>query len=156
MGDRWGWRVVGGAVVGAGLVQTVRRQPRSPRPSGGRLAGELAWWGGVYGVADALLLNVLPVLATRRALADQGRIRAGVAGVAASVVVTLAYHLGFPELRNRAMVGPLIGDVISVGYAATGQPLKPLIAHVAMHVAAVLQGAGGTAQLPPHYDRVGR
>lgn len=147
----WKRGILGGAAVGAFVVQSVRRQPQSPRPRGVQLAGDLVWSGVVYGVADALLLNVLPVLATRRALPESDAIRTGLAGMAASLAVTAAYHLGYPEFRGSALIGPLIGDVISAGYAASGNPLAAIIAHVSMHLAAVLQGAEGTIQLPPHY-----
>jgi hypothetical protein len=51
------------------------------------------------------------------------------------------------------MVHALVGDIISLGYVVTGNPLAAIIAHATMHVAAVLQGAEGTVQLPPHYGR---
>jgi hypothetical protein len=148
---RWKRGVLGGAAVSAVAIRNVRHQPRSLRPRGARLVGELAWSGLVYGTADALLLNVLPVLAMRRALPNANGLTAGAAGMTASAAVTAAYHLGYPEFRGPRMVHALIGDVISAGYAATGNPLAAVAAHATMHAAAVLQGAEGTVQLPPHY-----
>jgi hypothetical protein len=155
---RWVWGLVGGGVVGALVVMSVLRQDSSARPEGFDLAFDLVWLGVAYGVVDALLLNVLPVLATWRALSARGwttrwrgRIAAGILAIFASVLVTLAYHVGFPEYRDGDIAGPVIGDVVSVGYLLTNNPLTALVSHVAMHVAAVLHGAEGTAQLPPHY-----
>lgn len=150
--------VAGGLVVGAFLVFSVLRQDEGARASGLDFAFQLAWWGVVYGLIDALLLSVLPVLAAWRALKGRGwtatrrgKIASGVAAVAASMLVTAAYHAGFPEFRDADIVNPLIGDVMSVGYVLTSNPLTAMISHVAMHIAAVIQGADATSQLPPHY-----
>jgi hypothetical protein len=155
---RWRWGLFGGALIGAFVVFSVQRQDGGARAGGWELAFDLVWWGLVYGLVDALLLNVLPVLATWRALTTlgrtgtrQGKILAGALALGASVVVTAAYHLGFPEFRGADVTDPLMGDIISLGYLLTSNPLTAVIAHVAMHIAAVLHGAEGTVQLPPHY-----
>ena len=154
------WRagLVGGVLAGIILAYGVMTQPASARPSGMALAGALAWLGVVYGVLDALLLSVVPVLSVygsrppeqlRRRTA-----RVGWGGVAllASLVVTAAYHLGFTEFRGPTLLQPLIGNaVVTAGYLLTGSPLAAILAHVIMHVAAVFQGMEGTVQLPPHY-----
>ncbi|HET9983463.1 MAG TPA: hypothetical protein VFQ38_07745, partial [Longimicrobiales bacterium] len=155
---RWKGGVVAGAIAGAGLALTVLRQPAPPHPAGGSaLAGDVLWLGLVYGVVDALVLSVLPVLAlygmrSAAALAEPGgRLRAAGAALAGSLVVTAAYHLGFPEFRGGALAAPLIGNtVMTVAYLVAGNPLAPVVAHVLMHVAAVLHGAGAAGQLPPH------
>jgi hypothetical protein len=152
------WGLVAGALIGAVVVISVQRQDGGARAGGWELAFDLAWWGVVYGVVDALLLNVLPILATWRAMTKLGwtgtwrrRIPAGALALGASVLVTAAYHLGFPEFRDADLAKPLAGDVISLGYLLTNNPLTAVVSHVAMHVAAVLHGAEGTVQLPPHY-----
>ncbi len=140
------------------LAVGVFRQPASPAPAGGALIAALAWPGFAYGVVDALMLTVLPVLALygSRPAAELarpgGRIRAAGAALLGSLLVTAAYHLGFAEFRGAALAGPLIGNaVVTLSYLLAGNPLAPIGAHVVMHLAAVLHGAATTTQLPPHY-----
>jgi hypothetical protein len=106
------------------------------------------WLGVAYGVLDALMLSVVPVLATWRAFRDRGWTKtwAGKAGVlalalAVSLVVTLLYHVGFSEYWGSGIKDPLVGNgIMSVGYIATANPLTAILSHVAMHVSAVLHG----------------
>jgi hypothetical protein len=37
--------------------------------------------------------------------------------VSASLVITAAYHLGFPEFRGPELIGPLIGNGVFAVYA---------------------------------------
>jgi hypothetical protein len=122
------------------------------------LVGALGWLGVVYGALDALLLSVVPVLSVYGSRPPEqlrgwkGRVRWGGAALGASLAVTAAYHLGFPEFRGPTLVQPLIGNaMVTAGYLLTGSPLAAIVAHVIMHGAAVLQGMEGTVQLPPHY-----
>jgi hypothetical protein len=154
---RWPAGLLVGALAGALLARTVLLQPASSRPAGGALAWALLWDGGVYGLADALLLSVVPVLAvygSRPAgeLKNPGaRWRWGLAALLASLFIAAAYHLGFTEFRGSALAGPLIGNaVVTLSYLASGSPVAPLLSHVVMHAAAVLHGMATTAQLPPH------
>jgi len=157
--EHWRWGVLAGVVAGALLVLAVRREDGGPRPDGAWLVWDVLWLGIVYGVLDALLLNVLPVIATFRAGARLGWTaswtgKAGVAALAivASLLVTTAYHLGYPEFQGADVREPMIGNTIaSLAYVVSSNPLGALISHIAMHVAAVFQGAEGTTQLPPHY-----
>jgi hypothetical protein len=113
----------------------------------------------VYGLLDALFLSVLPIVATWQAFAAlgwttswPGRIGVGALALLLSLVVTAAYHLGFPEFQGGQVAGPIIGNgVSSLAAILTANPLGALLSHLAMHVAAVLQGPGTTIQLPPHY-----
>jgi hypothetical protein len=155
---RWMAGLVVGIMAGAILALGVFRQPASPAPVGVALLGELLWSGAAYGVVDALMLTVLPVLALygSRPAAELarpgGRVRAAGAALAGSLLVTAAYHLGFTEFRGAGLAGPLIGNaVVTLSYLLAGNPLAPVGAHVVMHLAAVLHGAATTAQLPPHY-----
>jgi hypothetical protein len=150
--------LVVGVIAGGALAYGVLRQPASPAPTGASLLVALAWPGLVYGVVDALMLTVLPVLALygSRPAAELarpgGRLRAAGAALLGSLLVTAAYHLGFAEFRGVALVGPLVGNVVvTISYLLAGNPLAPILSHTAMHVAAVLHGAATTAQLPPHY-----
>jgi hypothetical protein len=151
--------VGGGVIVGAFVVMAVLAEDATTRPDGLRLIWDLAWLGVAYGFLDALLLNVLPVLAVWRAFELRGwtqqwrgLVVTGVTAVAGSLLVTAAYHLGYPEFRDSDLGNPLFGNtVLSVGYVLTNNPLTAFISHIAMHVAAVWQGAEGVQQLPPHY-----
>jgi hypothetical protein len=155
----WPFGVLAGAVAGAFVVANVLSQPTSAAPAGLDLVVALLWLGLVYGALDALLLSVLPVFATWRAFAGTGwsegwpgRLAVGGVALAASALVTASYHLGYPEFRGPAVGAPVVGNsVMSLAYLASANPLSAVIAHVAMHVAGVLQGAETVVQLPPHY-----
>ena len=154
---RWRAGLIVGALAGALLARTVLLQPASPRPEGVSLAWALLWDGGLYGIADAVLLTVLPVLAVYGSRpagelrSPATRWRWGLTALLASLFITAAYHLGFTEFRGSALVAPLIGNaVVTLSYLASGSPVAPLLSHTVMHAAAVLHGMATTAQLPPH------
>jgi hypothetical protein len=148
-----------GLIVAALLVATIQRQDASPRPESWRLIFDIAWLGVVYGVADALLLNVLPVLATWRVARRRGwtrttssKIGVGALALVASLIVTVAYDAGYAEFQGVDMREPAIGNTINtLAYVLANNPIASLISHVAMHIAAVCHGASTTVQLPPHY-----
>lgn len=154
----WVGGLVGALVVGAFVVWSVLEQPASPPPQGAALLGSIIWLGLAYGTIDGLLLSVLPVAATLRATESaawasrpSGRALAVLLALLASAVVTAAYHLGYPEYRGPGLAGPIIGcGVMSLAYAVTRNPMSAVLAHVAMHVAAVVHGIDSTVQLPPH------
>lgn len=154
---RWVPGVIGGLLLGVLLVRQVVNQPGSTAPEGVGLAGALVWYGIVYGVVDALLLSVIPVLSLygmRPAEEFQqpgARLNWGVIALAGSALVAAAYHLGFAEFRGASVLAPVIGNtIITLGYLLTGSPLAAVVAHVLMHAAAVLHGMDTVAQLPPH------
>jgi hypothetical protein len=154
---RWRAGLVGGTLIGAILAKSVLDQPSAPSPQGTDLLIALAWLGLVYGVADALLLSVIPVLClygSRGAALQRGmgpRLQWGLTALAGSLLVTALYHIGFAEYRGTALVHPLVGNaIITAGYLLTGNPLAPVLAHVAMHGAAVIHGPATALQLPPH------
>lgn len=148
------------AALGAAfLVRNVLSQPASSRPENAQLMVDVIWEGVIYGILDALLLSVLPVHAVWAAFSASGdnvaiQVLIGAGGFAASVLVTAAYHVGYPEFRGeKALIPPIIGNSIcSLIYLLSGNLLAPVLAHIAMHVAAVLHGAETTVQLPPHYE----
>ena len=155
---RWGGGVAVGLVIGWILAQTVVRQPASEATQGTELLVQLFWVGVVYGMVDALMLSILPVLllyASRPAsdLATPfSRLRWAGAAIAGSALVAAAYHAGFREFQNASLVGPLIGNLaVTLAYLLSGSPIAPILSHVFMHLAAVLHGAATTVQLPPHY-----
>jgi hypothetical protein len=155
---RWLSGIVGGLGFGILLVRGVLRQPASAAPGGGELVAALLWLGLVYGLADALLLSVLPVLgiyASRGSELRRGftyRLRWGAAAMGGSLFVTALYHFGFAEFRGVGLAQPLIGNaIVTASYLLTGSPLSPTMAHVIMHGAAVMRGPDTTIQLPPHF-----
>lgn len=158
LGHNWVWGVIVGVVVGAFLVVNVRAQPGSRQETGGGLALDVAWLGLAYGLTDALFLNVMPVLAVWMGLSQfgwtsswPGRMGAGLIGLLASLLVTLAYHLGYKEFRNKRVGLVLIGNtIITLAYLLSTNPLGAIVSHVVMHIAAVFQGPETTVQLPPH------
>lgn len=160
IGRNWVWGLVAAVVVGAMLVKNVLSQPASPRSQGARLGFDLLWSGVVYGSLDALLLSVMPVLATWEAASGLGwtssvigQIGTGVIALGASSLVTAAYHVGYPEFRASKVLLVVLGNgIISLAYILTFSPLAALGSHAAMHVAAVLHGPEATLQLPPHYE----
>jgi hypothetical protein len=155
----WPWGVAGAVIVGVFVVRNVLSQPAYPQPQGLELAFDLVWFGVVYGTLDALLLSVMPVLATWQAFSSlgwtgtwPGRLAVGAAAIVLSLLVTAAYHPGYPEFRNPTVAAPVFGNgVMSLGYLLTTNPISAIFSHVAMHIASVLHGLETTAQLPPHY-----
>jgi hypothetical protein len=155
----WIWGLVGAIVLAAFLVRNVLSQPVSPRSSGALLVVDLLWSGVAYGLMDALLLTVLPVLATWQAFTllnwtagFPGKILVGAFALIASLLVTVAYHLGYPEYQGTGITGPVIGNTtMTLGYLITTNPLAAIFSHIAMHIAGVLHGPAAVVQLPPHY-----
>lgn len=154
------WSGLAGALVaGAVTAGFVLTGPASPSPAGAALVWPALWLGLAYGAIDALLLTVMPVVAAwrmARALGwlerRGGALAAAGLALAASLGVTAAYHLGFPEFRGGALLAPLIGNaVFTLACLASGSALAPLLAHVAMHLAAVAHAWSVSVPLPPHY-----
>ena len=112
----------------------------------------------VYGALDGLFLTVMPVVATQRALITLrighygvGCLGSAMGAVAARLFMTAAYHWGYLEFRGPTLVAPLLGNaLITVGYLLTPNLMTPVIAHMAVHIAAILHGMETTVQLPPH------
>ncbi len=155
----WFGGLVGAAVISFFTVQTMLVQPASPPPQGLELGFDVVWLGIVYGAIDGLLLVVLPVFATLKAMEIKGwtkrwrgRIGGDALALAISLFVIAVYHLGYPELRGPEVVTIMLGvGVTALAYLITGNPLTPVHAHIAMHIAAVFHGLNTVAQLPPQY-----
>jgi len=155
----WIWGVIGAALLALFTVKNILSQPASPRADGFSLAFDLLWSGVIYGLMDALLLSILPVLATWQAFTLlhwtanwPGKILVGALAVCASLLVTVAYHLGYPEYRGAGLFGPALGNTaMTLGYLITNNPLAAILSHIAMHIAGVLHGPASVIQLPPHY-----
>jgi hypothetical protein len=155
----WIWGLVGAILLAAFTIKNILSQPASARAQGFALGFDLLWSGAIYGLVDALLLSVLPVLATWQAFSLlnwttnwPGKLLVGMLAILASLFVTVAYHLGYPEYRGRELFGPVIGNTtITLGYLITTNPLAAILSHIAMHIAGVLRGPASVVQLPPHY-----
>jgi hypothetical protein len=156
----WYWGLPGALLAGAFVIRNVYSQPPSKRNTGLGLVTDITWSGLTYGLMDALLLSVLPILAVKLAFSDSGWSeiwygKIGIAAIAllASFFITTAYHLGYPEFRNKNIIYPNVGNgILSLAYILTMNPLAAVLPHMAMHVAAMLHGRETTGQVPPHYN----
>jgi hypothetical protein len=162
--QNWYWGLIAGTLVGALLIRNVRSQPTSARSTGTGLLCDVLWVGLGYGAMDALLLNVMPVVAVWHGFSTvgwtvnwPGKIAVGVLALLASLLVTLLYHVGYPEFRNRKVALVLVGNaLITLAYLVSANPLGAVLSHVVMHVAAVFRGPETMIQLPPHYAAPGQ
>jgi hypothetical protein len=165
---QWLWGLVGAIIAGSLILVMLTRSRRSqaqtftpaPRPEGVRLMGALLWEGLVYGMAEGLLLSVLPVLITWQALSSlhwtqswYGIILSGIIALGASVVVIVVHHLGYREFRGRKLVFAVAGCApLSLAYLLTMNPLAAGVGHSILHMGAVLRDV----ELPPHQEKSGR
>lgn len=155
----WYWGLLGATIAGAFVIRNVFSQPSSPRNKGLALISDILWPGMTYGLIDALLLSVLPIVAINLSFADSGltnslpgKVCMGILGLLASFLVTTAYHLGYPEFRGKKVIWPNVGNgVLSLAYILTLNPLAAILPHIAMHIAAMIHGRETTGQVPPHY-----
>jgi hypothetical protein len=130
----------------------------TPRPGGIELLGAVFWRGVVYGGTDGLLLSAFPILAVFGAFAGSavrerfaGRLLVVLTALFASLAMTAAYHLGYGDFRSGKVRSPVAGDVAwSVPTLATLNPIGAPIAHIGVHVAAVLHSYETDLFLPPH------
>lgn len=150
--------VLGLLVGGVLVVLVVRTEPATVGPHGIELAAALLWRGIVYGAADGLLLSAFPILAVVAATRGsrlrrrfRGRVLIGTAALLASLLMTIVYHLGYPDFRSAKLAGPVAGDLIwSMPTLVTLNPVGAPIAHAGLHVAAVLHAYDTDTFLPPH------
>jgi hypothetical protein len=127
----------------------------TPHPVGPYFAFEILWRGAIYGVVDSLLLSAFPGLVALGLMRSdisgpRRRIRYGVLALILVGVITVAYHMGYEELRDRRVAMPVLGNtVISVPVIATANPIGSILAHTAMHLAAVTHAYESKDRLPP-------
>jgi hypothetical protein len=153
--------LAGAVIASAFVVKNVLSQPSSARNKGRAFLSDICWPGFAYGLADSLLLSVLPVLAVQLAFDASGEthgfmVKAGFGALAflASIFVTIVYHLGYPEFRGKKVIWPVIGNgVLTLAYLITMNPLAAILPHIAMHITAMIHGRETTGQVPPHYDK---
>jgi hypothetical protein len=104
------------------------------------------------------LLSVFPILVVFAAFARgrfvqrlRGKIAVGAVALLASLAMTAVYHLGYTDFRSSKITKPLTGDLIwSVPTLVTLNPIGAPIAHVGLHVSAVLHSYNTNTFLPPH------
>ena len=144
-----------GAAMAAWLVFDIfTREDSTSHPGGVYFAFELGWRGAIYGAVDALLLTALPALVAFSMLGGRiagARPRAEFAGVALALtlVITATYHLGYPQYREDGIAAPEFGNVmISIPALVSVNPVGSIVAHSAMHVAAVTHEYDGD-RIPP-------
>lgn len=155
------WRLAVGLgllAAAASALIAVRAEAGSAHPGDLTFLAALGWRGVVYGAADGLLLSAFPILVVFAALrGTRLRRRAGgivaVAAVAtvASLAMTAVYHAGYRDFRSDKLRKPVTGDLIwSIPTLATFNPIGAPIAHVGLHVGAVVHNYNTDLFLPPH------
>jgi hypothetical protein len=105
-----------------------------------------------------MLLSVFPILIVFAALAGSrlnrrfaGRVAIGVVALVASLAMTAVYHFGYSDFRSAKVRKPLTGDLVwSIPTLLTLNPIGSPIAHVGLHVSAVLHSYQTDTFLPPH------
>jgi len=152
----WQWGLLGSAAVGSIVVQNVLSQPRDRLRTGIGYVIDVLWPGLVYGVVDALLLSVFPVLAVYEGLhgamwtLSAGLALRGAIALLASLCVALVYHLGYREFRNKRVLWAVGGNgVFTLAYLLTGSVLAAIIPHAAIHIATVTFARRSAGQVPP-------
>jgi hypothetical protein len=155
------WRLaVGLGVVFAsiGAVMAIGAEDGSGHPGGIGFIGALLWRGIVYGAADGLLLSAFPILLVFAALKNSrlyrrvgGLIAVGAVAMVASLAMTAVYHAGYSDFRGSQLRKPVTGDLVwSVPTLATLNPVGAPIAHVGLHIGAVVHNYDSDLFLPPH------
>jgi hypothetical protein len=155
----WRWGLALGA-LGAAITAFIvfRTEDATDRPGGLELVGAMLWRGVLYGATDGVLLSVFPILAVFAAFAGtrlrrrvSGKIVIGTIAMLASIGITAVYHLGYSDFRSEKVRKPIVGDVIwSAPTLATLSPFGAPIAHIGLHVSAVVHSSETETFLPPH------
>ena len=155
---RWVLAIALGLVFAGVMSFIVLQQDATSRPGGLALAAALTWRGVIYGAADVLLLSSFPILAVFAAFAGSprrstllGKIEIGALAMLASIVMTTVYHAGYSDFRSGKIASPIVGDAMwSVPTLVTLNPIAAPIAHVGLHVSAVVHTYHTDLFLPPH------
>lgn len=141
---RWRWSLAVGVVLAVFLVVNVfGTSGATARPQGAYFAFEVLWRGIGYGVVDTLLLTIFPsfvayTLLHGRVDGLRGKLRFTALALPLVLVITAAYHSGYPQYREDGLSRPETGNVlISIPAFATANPVGSVVAHVSQHVAAV-------------------
>lgn len=155
----WRWGALLGVLVAGATAAIPFTEKATPHPHGLRFAAAIVWRGVLYGAADGILLSVFPILAVVAAFSARPlreRSKRAVVGIGAlalvvSLLFTAVYHLGYPDFRGEKVRKPLIGDVVwSAPTLATFSPIGAPLAHISLHVSAVVHAYNTDTFLPPH------
>lgn len=155
----WRWGALLGVAFAGATAAIPFTEKATAHPHGWRFAGAIVWRGIVYGAADGVLLSVFPILAVVAAFSSRPlreRSKRSVAGIGAlalavSLLFTAVYHLGYPDFRGDMLRKPLIGDVVwSAPTLITLSPIGAPLAHIGLHVSAVVHTYDTDTFLPPH------
>ena len=155
------WRLavlLGVAFAGISAFIATRAEDAGAHPGGIEFAGALLWRGLVYGAADGLLLSAFPILLVFAALRGSrlrrragGLLAVGTIAMVASLSMTAVYHAGYSDFRSSKLRKPVTGDLVwSVPTLATLNPIGAPIAHVGLHIGAVVHDYDTQLFLPPH------
>ncbi len=154
----WHWRsgLLLAPVVAAIPAVGITRLPATRPRHGKTLVRALGWDAAMYGAAEGALLSALPAflgwqLVHAMAAPDEpGTGTAWATALAASVLVIVVHHLGYPEFRHPQglVMASVACGLLTVGYLVTGSVWTPVVGHILLHAAAVVRGNA----LPPHGD----
>jgi hypothetical protein len=150
------WSLAIGVVLAAVLVVNVfHGEDGTARPHGAYFVFELLWRGIGYGLVDTLLLTVFPCLVAYGLLHGHvdgltAKLRFTALALPLVIVVTAAYHLGYPQYRQDGVGRPETGNIlISIPTFATANPVGSFVAHVSQHVAVVTHAYESRVFNPP-------
>jgi hypothetical protein len=155
------WRLaVGLGIVFAAISAFIatRAEGATDHPGGIEFIAAIGWRGIVYGAADGLLLSAFPILLVFAALRDSrlrrrtgGLVAVGAVAMVASLAMTAVYHAGYSDFRSDKLRKPVTGDLVwSVPTLTTLNPIGAPMAHVGLHVGAVVHNYDTDLFLPPH------
>jgi hypothetical protein len=155
------WRLTSAVtVVVSGLLVAIvyRTEETTNGPEGLELAAAIAWRGVFYGAVDGLLLSVFPILAVFAAFQGYrhrhrvaGTVSVAAIALAASLAMTVTYHVGYSDFRGEKLRKPVAGDLLwSTPTLLTLNPIGATVAHAVLHTAAVIHSYETDTFLPPH------
>lgn len=148
----WAWGLLAAAIAPVLLYKPMQHQPVTRHVHGRQLRWELFWEGGVYGLAEGLLLSALPPFIAWQMVHALGWTGAGgavarwVLPILAAAIVVVVHHLGYWNCRNKILIPITLGlSVLTIGFLVTASWIAPGLGHVFMHVEATLHGT----EMPP-------
>jgi hypothetical protein len=145
-----------GLIAGLALAWRVSQDPPSAGPAGILFVGDILWRGVIYGTIDGLLLSAFPWLVTWRAFGGEAasgpkRVGLSFAALGFALLVASAYHLGYRDFRGPTLAQAILGNAIAtLPTALAANPVGSPLAHVMLHIAAVVHDPQSDLFLPPH------
>jgi hypothetical protein len=146
---------IGVVLAGALVFNVFNTEHPTARPHGLYFLFELLWRRVGYGLIDTLLLTVFPCLVAYqflrgRVVGLKGKLRLTALMLPLVIIITAAYHLGYPQYRQDGISRPETGNVlISIPAFVTANPVGSIVAHVSQHVAAVTHAYESRIFNPP-------